>query len=413
MIKILLVEDEQEKKRLIVQAIHQSSSDLILVDVVDDVNEAKLKLKSKKYDLLILDINVPMRLGSKAEAGNGLEILRFLRMRNKNLHVPNHIIGMTAYDDGYDRAMEEFKNPLWRLIKFAYDQSQWQESLKLAIEQLVLQHQPPYQNDGSTFNIDLGIIVALDEVELEAILKLPVTWTKIEIPHDPSIYYKSTFSDGEKNLKVVVSAASHMGMSATAISATKLINTFRPKYLAMAGICAGVANKTNIGDILIADPIFDWASGKLTTNKITNKEEFLTAPYQWRLDERVRAAAKDMRGDTSILSQIKKDWDGKKPDCELNVLIDAVASGGSVLQRKEVIESLVNEHHKNLIGVEMEIFGLFSAAEYSTIPKPICFAAKSVCDFGDADKEKSFQPYAAYTSASFIYNFALKHLPLE
>jgi hypothetical protein len=35
---------------------------------------------------------------------------------------------------------------------------------------------------------------------------------------------------------------------------------------------------------------------------------------------------------------------------------------------------------------------------------------KSVCDFGDEDKSDDWQSYAAFTSATFLYEFALNEL---
>lgn len=38
------------------------------------------------------------------------------------------------------------------------------------------------------------------------------------------------------------------------------------------------------------------------------------------------------------------------------------------------------------------------------------FALKSVCDFGDSGKADNFQAYAAFTSAQFLFQFALAEL---
>ena len=33
---------------------------------------------------------------------------------------------------------------------------------------------------------------------------------------------------------------------------------FRPRYLFMTGIMGGVEGKTNLGDLVVASPIWDW-----------------------------------------------------------------------------------------------------------------------------------------------------------
>jgi len=59
----------------------------------------------------------------------------------------------------------------------------------------------------------------------------------------------------------------------------------------------------------------------------------------------------------------------------------------------------------------METYGVFMACRVSTSPQPIPISAKSVCDFGIHPKTDEYQRYAAYTSANFIYEFALDQLP--
>ncbi len=91
------------------------------------------------------------------------------------------------------------------------------------------------------------------------------------------------------------------------------------------------------------------------------------------------------------------------------MLIDPIASGASVLQRKLAMES-IKKQHKNLIGVEMEIFAVLTAAALASKPQPTAIGIKSVCDFGDEDKKDGYQKFAAYTSARYLKEFALRFL---
>lgn len=83
------------------------------------------------------------------------------------------------------------------------------------------------------------------------------------------------------------------------------------------------------------------------------------------------------------------------------VHIEAMASGASVLQASSLVED-VRGLHKNLIGIEMESYAVFTACEYAAEPRPKCISVKSVCDFGDESKSDGFHEYAAYTSAAFL-----------
>ena len=109
------------------------------------------------------------------------------------------------------------------------------------------------------------------------------------------------------------------------------------------------------------------------------------------------------------MSQIQKKWPGPKFGHDLQLHVGPVASGAAVLADPNVVDE-VKEQQRQLVGVEMEVFGVFTAAENCSKPRPTTFALKSVCDFGDQGKSDEHQAYAAFTSAEFLYRFALEEL---
>lgn len=406
---ILIIEDELEKRREIAET-------LLSVDGISDENityasdvySAKREIKRIKFDLVILDINLPYRPDSRTEVGAGLSVLSFIKQNNKAKR-PSYLFGLTAHDDGAEIAEKEFSSPLWKLVRFSYGEVGWKAPLKEAVSYLKDSLVPPFQNDGISFHVDLGIFVALEGEELASILALDGGWTPVTVQHDHARYFQGSFNGPSGKISVVVTAAPKMGMPAAGVVASKLINSFRPRVLAITGICAGVRGKTNLGDILIADPCFDWGSGKWIKNKETGQRKFIPAAYQWRLDESLRSSARTLADDPVVLSEIHKKFHGTgKPKDPPKVHIDAMASGASVLQASASIDE-IREHHKNLIGIEMESYAVFTAAEYSPEPRPMCVSIKSVCDFADEEKSDAVHEYAAHTSAHFLYELAVRN----
>ncbi|OOR19464.1 hypothetical protein [Bacillus cereus] len=53
-----------------------------------------------------------------------------------------------------------------------------------------------------------------------------------------------------------------MRIAASSITTLKLIDYFKPKYLFMTGIMAGIKGRTNIGDIIVAEPSWYYEVGK-------------------------------------------------------------------------------------------------------------------------------------------------------
>jgi nucleoside phosphorylase len=78
-----------------------------------------------------------------------------------------------------------------------------------------------------------------------------------------------------------------------------------------------------------------------------------------------------------------------------------VTKASAVLADGDVIQEIKSQQ-RDLIGVEMEIYGMYAAAHSASSPQPRAFALKSVCDFADPDKKDKAQRYAAYASANVL-----------
>lgn len=407
--KILIVEDEPEKRRLIAEAVLSVSgiSDEN-IEYALDVVAAKRAIKQTRFNLIILDINLPPRPEHRVSVGAGLDILSYIKESNQAKQ-PAYLFGLTAHDDGAEIAAKEFSSPLWKLVRFSYSDNEWREPLCQALVYLQKAEKPPFVNDGNTFHTDLGIFVALEGDELSSILALDAGWTEVHVQHDHARYFSGCFSGPTGKVSVVVTAAPKMGMPAAAVAATKLIYSFRPRVVAITGICAGVRGKTNIGDILVADPCFDWGAGKWSRDSTSGSRQFLPAAYQWRLDESLRVSVRSLADQDTVMSRIHESFNGNKPVSIPKVIIDAMASGASVLQTSATVEE-IRKQHKNLVGIEMESYAVFTAAEYCPEPRPKCISIKAVCDFADEEKSDAAHDYAAHNSAHFLYEFALNEL---
>jgi len=227
-------------------------------------------------------------------------------------------------------------------------------------------------------------------------------WEQIYVKGDSNIYYKSAYLRSGKPIIAHAAAAPHMGMTASAIACLNMIRAFKPAILAMVGVMGGIRDRANLGDIVVADPTWDWGSGKIT--RALEGETLQAAPRQLPLDQHLRTLAQTMSGDHEMLAEIESSWVGTRPDTRLRMHVGPVASGAAVVADAGVGERILAQHRK-LLGVDMEAYGVFAAAEGAPEPRPKAIVIKSVVDFGDSDKEDSYQDYGAYTSAQALRYF--------
>lgn len=403
MLKILVVEDDANKLRHIVNALKSvPGCQLENIQQAAYANDAKRMLKATEYDLFILDIAIPERPDELPSPEGGIGLLREVVDRETQYFRPKHIVGLTAYPEILKKVTSQFEEDLWIVIQYDPASAHWAEQLKRKLQYILLaQRSQPIQEYG----LYLGIVVALQKPELAAVLDgVPWGWKHYELRSDASQYFKGSFKKDGEIREVAVVAAARMGIAAASIASMKLVMSFRPRYLAMVGIAAGIKGRCQLGDIVVADPSWDWGSGK-----IVKAGRFQQAPHQICLDSFLRSKLTMLEQDAEVLDSIRRSWKGPSVDKVLRVHVGPVASGSSVLADRKALAQILKQHRK-LLAVEMETYGVFAAAEEAPLPQPKAFSIKSICDYADTRKNDAHQQYAAYTSAQALRAFAEKYL---
>lgn len=406
MIKILIIEDDQQKLEYISKSLCSidgvNSSN---IDHAIDVTNSKKLLRINQYDLLILDIVIPLRVDTEKQKDAGLILLKEI-INRPIYHIPSHIIGVTQHEDIFASIQDEFQNDLLTLIKYEANDSSALQQIKRKAS-IIVCSKFRSQNINTDYSSHVAILCATEKPELTGLLCNGWKWEQITLPNDTATYYQLMLEKDEQTHIIHAACAPKMGMTAAAILATKMVLQFRPRYLIMNGITAGYKDDTNLGDVIIADPVWDWGAGKWIENN--SKLDFLQEPHQLPLDAAIRDKFYDMARNKQLLFDIRSKWKGKSPNHDLRILVGASASGSAVLSDGKICEKIKRQHRK-LLGIEMEAYAIYSAAFESIHPKPIAFSAKSVVDFADGSKDDSYHDYAAYTSSEIIKEFIEKYL---
>lgn len=404
MINILIADDNDHKIKRIREVI-ESIPEISEYEIAIDLVSTKKYLNTNHYDLLILDLNLPNRMGDDPLPTNGANFLLELN-KSSRLIKPAYIIGLSAYDNYIEDFKTKFDDHLWALVKYEESSNSWSEKILKKINYLIQSKRDLSSNTNGTYQFDLAIITALRVPELESILSLEAEWSSFKLNNDATEYHKGVFKKGDKKIKVVAASTSQMGMVAASLLTHKLIVNFRPKQVAMTGIAGGVKGIGNYGDILAADISFDSGSGKIKTDK--EGDSVFEPDYKSiNLQTDIKEAFQECKAKREFLDSIKKLWSADAPSTELNIHIGPLASGAGVIENKKVIDE-IRGHSRKLIGIDMETYGVFFSAVNCSKPRPYGFLSlKSIADFADPEKNDNYQKYASFTSANYLYNFAL------
>ncbi|MDC5626367.1 hypothetical protein RFW85_03415 [Acinetobacter sp. 12966] len=367
--------------------------------IVDCVNSAEDLVRENYYDLIVLDILIPYYNYGEADKQVSLDFFYYLHS-DECVKKPEKIIGITSDRSVLENTQSKFQAFTWQIIEYSDSNSEWLNILLAYIDYLIRKNNQREIN----YNHEVLIVNALIEPELSAILELPWNWKRLVISDSGVLLNSGYIKIEDREVKIAAIHATEMGMVPTAILTTQLIYELNPKIVCMTGICAGYSKEVNLGDIVVASTSWDHQSGKreLSGDKVTFKYSPQYIPI---LD--------NIKRDFQNLSQerdfeiLKKHINGNS--YSPNLRIGPLASSSTVLADKVTLETIVNTQNRDLMGIDMEVFGLYSACHYH-FKNIYFFAIKGVCDFADAEKNDDFQEYAAKNSAFTLNLYFQKNL---
>jgi nucleoside phosphorylase/CheY-like chemotaxis protein len=377
MINIIIVDDSQEKIDAILNGLPAEIKGK--VDIAKSKSSAQKLFANKIYDLAFIDLALPRHDGGVPIPNEGVNLIQeinefdWFNSPNKILAITQHEALEKDYSDtlkkiGVTLHFYDGTAHLKDIIKYQYD------SVAKASKQL-------------EYGFDVLIIAALDEESAPIIEDKRFTWVREEIVGIDDINIRvSDLSVSSKNFKVAIVTLPRMGLVSSAITTSRVVNQIRPRYVFMPGICAGVEGEVELGDIIVANLSWEWQNGKI------KGDDFAIEPYQIPVNQIMITRAEQLLK-TDILEQLWKDTKQKRPDRVPNYHIGPVVSGSSVISNSNKIEELRAQHRK-LIGIEMEIFGVYAACSQSNV-RPDFIGFKSVCDFGNESKSDNYHQFCS------------------
>lgn len=394
MIKILIVDDEYEKVGDIKQVLDNGSPNVFAIDHVTTAVAARKAMLENEYELVLLDLNLPNAVGSPPTPNGGLQLFDLIKLDSK-VRLPADVIFVTAREELIESASQDVQRRGGVLVQYGVGNDNWRGVLSGRAEYAKIR-----RSRESVERADVAIITALRTPELSAVLDLDYDWKSLRVDGDPINYHRGQIDVGGASLRVVAASAQRKGMPSSAALAARMELLFRPKYLFMLGICAGRRGKTNYGDVIVADPAWDWGSGKSAVNDVGSRV-FMAAPHQSQLRPMVAQAAVELAQDDSLISRILARWRQDVPQGRLAVRVGPMASGASVVSDNSTVGEIAVAQ-RDLLAVDMEAYAVMAACEYVSVASVTPVVIKSVCDFADPEKGDDWQAYASFTSASFF-----------
>jgi nucleoside phosphorylase len=231
--------------------------------------------------------------------------------------------------------------------------------------------------------------------------------------NDSTIYYTGEIDVNGRIVKAIIPFPYAMGIEASSALTTKVISTFRPKYIFMAGTCAGNKNVTKIGDVIVAEKSLNYHGVvEIERKDHTHERKFMhnISSINGNLKNKLELFSK-----SSALKVIKANFHQKdKIQTPLSCHVGLLVTGSSLVRSSKIIEE-ITAAYLGVKGLDMETYGLYYAStqvfkDYA----PNFVSIKSVSDYGDDSSNKlsakERKEYALFTSSSAVIAFIKSNL---
>lgn len=393
-VAVLLVDDSEKKVRRIEEAISCERDCRVEWTVVRDLASARRAVRARQFDVMILDIAMPIFPGEGPRARAGLDFLKEITLDDDYLR-PTYIVGITEQEESFEELRSEFESRAWPLYKCDQGSASWIDKIRALLGHV------SHSSTRTVRKVDFAIITALYDPEFTALLGLPCAWSQPEQLDEATLYRSGSLEVGERRYSVVATWPQRMGLVLSAALVTKMILTFRPRVVAASGICAGVRGKTELGDLVLASEAWTWESGKIVSQPVPGTLQ--PDPHAFSASTAAVTVAQRLQGESAWLTSLRDEWKAsdRAPESQPRLIIAPMASGSAVVADETTVANILSKSRKT-VAIDMEAYAVYAAAAMSGQPLPVVFCVKGVCDFADQQKNDSYQKFAAHVSARAV-----------
>lgn len=126
-------------------------------------------------------------------------------------------------------------------------------------------------------NLTVDVLIMIATVEEENSILQNSEWEERKTK-DGYVYFIRS-----EGLYYALARSVNMGIGSAASAAQYYVSILQPRFLAMAGFCAGKKGNVNLGDVIVPDKVFTYSSGKqISADEILPELEMFRIDYVWK-----------------------------------------------------------------------------------------------------------------------------------
>lgn len=380
---ILILEDDQDKMDA-VKAEILDFNDKIVVEMCVNFQEFSQKTQRKKYDLVIVDLLVPLFKDSTGTSDVANLIVDIFQDREcANSLTP--VLALTRFDSAAEENFKALNLQDITVVTFTDDGGEWRRILRAKVSSCF--PSPTYE---------FLIVCALPK---EARGFQEAGYKVGEATTIQGLNCRELYIGGR--LGAIITAP-RMGLVNCAIITSRAIDLFKPKLVCMSGICAGIEGKAKIYDVVVSQVCQQHDFGKWGANGY--EPEIYNVQIPPKLEQRITELLEKKEFIGAVHAGIvlaRDEFPENQNSLDAKILLAPTSSGSAVVADEEMVKEIKTQHRK-MTAFEMESFAVYEAARLASNP-PLYFSAKAVVDDGGRNKGDNFHRVACVLSARVVY----------
>ncbi len=216
--------------------------------------------------------------------------------------------------------------------------------------------------------------------------------------------YATIYNKDKEPLTVLVTWLPEIGPVATASVVRSLLQQFHPRFVAMAGICAGDQSKVQLGDLIVASAAYHYEEGMMTSEPEGHQPATHTFGPPDQILQYTQGFTDWEKPAIEMQEQFLKKQDAQAVGLPQRFV--AVMASGMAVRADNPFPWLQQKHNRHTIALDMEAASFYTALRSFTH----ALVVKGVCDYASMEKNDSYQDYAARISAVYLLHFIQKYV---
>lgn len=404
--RILIIHDRPEVAEQLAQLTKETVAGCS-VHAAQDVFGARARLKETLYDLVVIDLTLPIKQG-KGEAT--LENAQFVLdeiFDGGDARTPGDVLGISVDPGILDLVATSVGKHLMACLAEDVD-GRWKTQYVAKLRYVREARRARQLVYASSHGVDVAIITALDE-EARPFRDL---FQLDEVPHFNGAREFSFTDRGGGVRHGVLFAVGTSGQAPTASATQAIINHFQPRLFLMTGFCGGVEGRVAKGDLVAFKSSAPWDIGKWEQKGDGTPKRFRPRPNAVAVEERGvaeivrRLVDADQAPPADVRGAVASSSEGAILTWKLR--FKPAGSGSAVVTSVDKLAEIV-DINEDVRAIDMESFAFYFACRHTNVVRPDFLCVKSVADFCNGEKDDTVHEACSIISASFADDLIRMH----